>query len=434
MIPNAPNPRYAKTAEMFERALESIPLASQTFSKSHLTYPEGQSPLFVTHASGSRIWDVDGNEYVDFISGLLPVLLGYTDPDVTVAVTEQLARGITFSLPTPLETEVAELLIELVPCAEKVRFGKNGSDATAAAIRIARAFTGRDHVAVCGYHGWQDWYIGSTARHKGVPDSVRALTHAFPFNDLRALDRLMSERAGEFACVIMEPMNAYVPAEGYLQGVLEIAHKHGALFILDEIITGFRYAVGGAQEYFGVTPDLACFGKGLANGFPLSAVVGRSDIMREMEDVFFSFTAGGEAISLAAAKATLEKIIREPVIDSLWRIGGEIIDGVQARIDRYALGDVVAVNGLAPWSLLAFSDCGKTTSWEVKTLFQQEMLGRGILIQSGHNISYAHSDDDVAALLNAYDEVLPMVADAVHNDLMGQFLKAPPLQPLFKVR
>lgn len=434
MIPNAPNPRYARTSEMFERALESIPLASQTFSKSHLTYPEGQSPLFVTHGSGSHVWDVDGNEYTDFISGLLPVLLGYTDPDVTAAVIEQLSRGITFSLPTPIETEVAELLVELVPCAEKVRFGKNGSDATSAAIRVARAFTGRDHVAVCGYHGWQDWYIGSTARHKGVPDSVRALTHPFPYNDLPALDRLMSDLPGEFACVIMEPMNAFVPDDGYLEGVREIAHNHGALFILDEIITGFRYAKGGAQEYFGVTPDLACFGKGMANGFPLSAVVGRSDIMREMEDIFFSFTAGGEAVSLAAAKATLEKIRREPVVENLWRVGQEIIDGVRECISRHSLGKVIAINGLAPWSLLAFSDSGRATSWEAKTLFQQEMLARGVLIQSGHNISYAHSDDDIATLLNAYDEVLPMISDAVHNDAMDQLLKAPPLQPLFKVR
>lgn len=434
MIPNTRNPRYAKSAEMFERALKRIPLASQTFSKSHLTYPEGQAPLFVSHAAGSHVWDIDGNEYIDFVSGLLPILLGHTDPDVTAAVLEQIGRGVTFSLPTPIETEVAELLIEMIPCAEKVRFGKNGSDATAAAVRVARAFTGRERVAVCGYHGWQDWYIGSTARHKGVPEAVRALTHAFPYNDIAALDRLLSAHRNEFACVIMEPMNSAPPADGYLQAVRETAHKHGALFVLDEIITGFRFAAGGAQELFGVMPDIACFGKGLANGYPLAAVVGRADVMREMEDVFFSFTAGGEAVSLAAAKATLLKIRREPVIESLWRQGGKIMDAVRTRIEQHNLSGTLALNGMSPWSLIAFKDMGDTTSWEVKTLFQQEMLARGILIQSGHNICYAHSDDDVVELLNAYDQVLPIIADAVHNGAIAQHLKAPPLQPLFKVR
>jgi glutamate-1-semialdehyde 2,1-aminomutase len=428
------NLRYAKSAEMFERASKTVPMASQTFSKSYVSYPEGEAPLFLARASGSRVWDVDGNEYVDFVNGLLPVVLGHTDPDVTAAVVDQLGKGVSFSLATPLEAEVAELLVEMIPCAEKVRFGKNGSDATAAAVRVARAFTGRDRVAVCGYHGWQDWYIGSTARHKGVPDAVRALTHAFPYNDLAALERLLAEHPDEFACVMMEPMNAVEPAEGYLEAAKQTAHAHGAVFVLDEIITGFRYARGGAQELFGVIPDLACFGKGLANGFPLSALVGRSDVMREMEDIFFSFTAGGEAVSLAAAKATLEKIRREPVIETLWRQGTRIIEGVRERASRHGLADTIAVNGKAPWSLIAFAETNGVTPWQMKTLFMQEMLARGILIQGGHNMSYAHSDEDVDELLAAYDEVLPIVADAVHHGALAQHLRAPAMQPLFRVR
>lgn len=434
MTQKAPNARYAESAKMFERAQKTVPLASQTFSKSYLCHPEGEAPLFLTHGSGSHVWDVDGNEYIDFVSGLLPVLLGYTDPDVTAAVQEQLGKGITFSLATPLEAEVAELLVEMVPCAEKVRFGKNGSDATAAAVRVARAFTGRDHVAACGYHGWQDWYIGTTPRNKGVPAAVSALTHTFAYNDLAALDRLLSAHPDEFACVIMEPMNAEEPADGYLQGVKDLAHKHGALFVFDEIITGFRYAKGGAQEIFGVIPDLACLGKGLANGFPLAAVVGRADIMREMEDIFFSFTAGGEAISLAAARATLQKIQREPVIETLWHRGDSILAGVRERVAQHGLSKTLALKGKAPWSLIGFTETNGVTMWELKTLFQQEMLARGMLMQTSHNISYAHSEADVAALLKAYDEVLPMLADAVNNGALAQLLKAPPMQPLFKVR
>jgi glutamate-1-semialdehyde 2,1-aminomutase len=219
---------------------------------------------------------------------------------------------VIFSLPHPIEAEVAELICEMVPCAEMVRFGKNGSDATSGAIRLARAFTGRDRVAVCGYHGWQDWYIGSTARHRGVPKATRDLTHTFAYNDLTSLDALLDAHAGEFAAVILEPMNVTDPAPGFLEGVKQRAHRHGAVLVFDETITGFRYANGGAQQLFGVTPDLATFGKGLANGYPVSAVAGRREIMKLMEEIFFSFTFGGEALSLAAARAPA--ISRSPLL------------------------------------------------------------------------------------------------------------------------
>jgi len=216
-------------------------------------------------------------------------------------VRAQLDNGVIFSLPTELELQVAELLVELVPSAERVRFGKNGSDATAGAVRVARTFTGHDRVAVCGYHGWRDWYIGSTARNKGVPEGTRSMTHRFDYNNLESLERLFREHPGEFAPVVMEPMN-----------VAEATRRHGVVLVFDELITGFRFADGGAQELFGVTPNLTTLGKGIANGDPLSAVVGRADIMALMEEVFFSFTGGGEALSLAAAVAAITKLKREP--------------------------------------------------------------------------------------------------------------------------
>ena len=219
---------------------------------------------------GGHVWDVDGNEYVDFVNGLCAVTLGYDDADVTRAVKAQLEDGVIFTLPHPLEMQVAEAIVDMVPCAEMVRFGKNGSDVTAAAVRLARAFTGRDHVAVCGYHGWQDWYIGSTARNRGVPEAVRNLTHAFAYNDLESLRKMLAGHPGEVAAVILEPMNSQAPKDGFLEGVKELTHRHGALLVFDEVITGFRLANGGAQELFGVTPDLACFGKGVANGYPVS--------------------------------------------------------------------------------------------------------------------------------------------------------------------
>lgn len=426
---------FAKSQAFLARSQQVIPLGSQTFSKSRTQYPYGVSPFFISHAKGARAWDLDGNEYIDFVSSLASITLGYQDPDVNAAVRQQLDEsGVIFSLPHPLETEVAELICEMVPCAEMVRFGKNGSDATAGAIRVARAFTYRDRVAVCGYHGWQDWYIGSTARHRGVPQAVRDLTHSFKYNDLASLAETLDAHPGQFAAVILEPMNVLAPQPGFLEGVKALTHQHGALLVFDETITGFRYANGGAQALFGVTPDLATFGKGLANGYPLSAVAGRRDVMLMMEEIFFSFTFGGEALSLAAAKATLTKLKTQPVADTLKRHGQRIMAGLQAIIDQHALQDLFSTSGHPTWSFLNIQDGRGATAFEIKTLWMQEMHEHGILSVGTHNVSFAHSDADIDALLKAYGEVLPMIGEVLQQGRLMQVLRCEPLVPLFKVR
>lgn len=430
----ATSARYSKSEAMLARALQTIPLGSQTFSKSHTNYPVGVSPLYVARGKGAHVWDVDGNEYVDMVSALAAVTLGYDDPDVTAAVRAQLDDGVIFSLPHPLEAECAEAIVRMVPCAEKVRFGKNGSDATSGAIRVARAFTGRDRIAVCGYHGWQDWYIGSTLRNKGVPKAVSDLTHAFPYNDPQALDALFKSRPGEFAAAILEPMNAVEPKPGYLAEVKETCRRHGALLVFDETITGFRYANGGAQEYFGVVPDLASFGKGIANGYPLSAVAGRADVMREMEEVFFSFTMGGEALSLAAAVATMAKLEREPVVERIASTGRKAADGLKTLIEKHGVAHFMGISGHPSWSFVNIQDANGVSLWETKTLWRQEMFARGILIGTSHNISYAHTAADIDRLLEAYDEVLPMLKEAVDHGAMRQMLKCKPQEPLFRIR
>lgn len=426
--------RYRKSEDFLRRAEAVIPLGSQTFSKSKTQYPFGVSPYFVQRGKGSRVWDIDGNEYLDFINGLLSVTLGYGDPDVDSAVRRQLDDGVIFSLPHPLETEVAERIVDMVPCADMVRFGKNGSDATAGTIRLARAYTQRDHVAVCGYHGWQDWYIGATTRNRGVPKATRELTHTFAYNDLASLEHVLKEHQDGFAAVIMEPMNVVEPAPGFLQGVKDLAHRHGALLAFDETITGFRFSNGGAQELFGVTPDLATFGKGIANGYPLSAVAGRADVMKLMEEIFFSFTMGGETLSLAAAKATLEKLKREPVTAKLAKLGRQALDGTAGVISDNGLSDAISLSGHPAWGFLNFRDAGGYSSFEIKTLFLQEVFARGILTFGTHNISYAHTEADIERLTTVYREVMPILADAVHNRALKQHLKCEPLQPLFKVR
>jgi glutamate-1-semialdehyde 2,1-aminomutase len=419
---------------MLERALRTIPLGSQTFSKSKSQYPYGASPYFISRGQGCHVWDVDGNEYIDFINSLAAITLGHNDTDVTSAVKAQLEDGVLFSLPHQIEMQVAEKICEMVPCAERVRFGKNGSDATSGAIRLARAYTGRDHVIVCGYHGWQDWYIGSTARDLGVPQATKDLTHTFVYNDLESLEAIFKAWPDQIAAVIMEPMNVVEPHPGFLQGVKELAHKNDSLLVFDETITGFRFSNGGAQELFGVIPDLATFGKGIANGYAVSAIAGRKDIMKLMEDIFFSSTFGGETLSLTASLATMNKLQQEPVIATMVKQGEKIITFLREAISKYAASDIFSVSGHPVWSFLLIKDDAFYTQWQIKTLMMQEMLARGILTLGTHNMSYSHSDSDLEKLFRAYDEVIPLIVKAINEKTLEKLLHCETLKPLFKVR
>lgn len=387
---------FAESERLLDRALKVIPNGTQTFSKSRTNYPVGVSPFYAKRASGSKLWDADGNKFIDFVSSLTPIILGYSDPYVDAAVLEQLEEGVIFSLPHKIEIEVSEMLVDTIPCAEMVRFGKNGSDVTTGAIRLARAYTGREHVAQCGYHGWHDWSMANTPRNLGIPQAVKDLTHVFKYNDIQSLERLFDERPNQFACVIMEPMNRDYPQNDFLHKCKALAHKNNALFILDEIITGFRFAVGGAQEYFNIRPDLATFGKAIANGYPLSAIVGNKEYMNYFDKVHFSFTNAGECLSLAAAKASLTKI-------------------KELDVPRYLkdLGKDIPGTGHPAWRHLEISD---------KTLFMQEMHKRGILCLGTVNLNYSHTLEDVDYLIQALKE------------WEGGELECQPLSTNFKIR
>ena len=426
--------RYKHSEALLEKTRKLIPLASQTFSKSITQLPFGVSPYFVDHAKGSHFWDVDGNEYIDFVNGLACVTLGYCDPDVDAAVLKQMKNGVTFSLPHTLEMEVAELLVDMIPCAEKVRFAKNGSDATSGAIRVARAYTGRERVAACGYHGWHDWYIGGTSRDLGVPVAVKNLIHYFTYNDISSLAGVLESHPGEFAAVIMEPMNVFYPENDFLNEVRNIAHAHGALLIFDETITGFRFSEGGAQKEFGVIPDLATFGKGIANGYPLSALVGNRELMDVVERIFFSGTFGGETLSLAAAKACLMKIRQSPVLQTIHEQGQKIIDGLKQILVEYELESHIKVSGHPSWSFIIFGDVGRYTTWDLKTFFIQEVFQRGVYTLGTHNMSFAHSDTDIETLMEVYHAVFGEIHRGLLTETLSQMMKCRPLIPLFKVR
>jgi glutamate-1-semialdehyde 2,1-aminomutase/spore coat polysaccharide biosynthesis protein SpsF len=421
-----------QSQRMKKHAEKLIPSCSQTFSKGPTQFIQGVAPVFLQRGQGSHVWDIDGNEYIDYPMALGPIILGHNYPSVNEAVRKQMEQGITFSLPHPLEVEVAELLVDMIPCAEMVRFGKNGSDATSGAVRVARAYTGRDVIACCGYHGWQDWYIGTTTRNKGVPQAVRDLTIPFEYNKIETLERIFAEHHGQVAAVIMEPIGVVEPDPGFLEQVKEATHRHGALLISDEIVTGFRLALGGAQEYFNVIPDLACFGKAMANGWPISAVVGRREIMELFDEIFFSFTFGGEVLSLVASIATTHEMKSKNVIAHLWEQGRRLMDGYNVLAKEYGLSDNTRCIGLAPRTVITFKDQSGAESLMMKSLFQQECLKRGILFSGGQNICFSHSEGDIDHTLRVYRTVMEILADAIRKGDVAQRLEGEPVQPVFR--
>ena len=430
----APRRTLEQSLSWFRRSQKVIPGCAQTFSKGHTQYVEGVAPLFLQRGEGCRVWDVDGNEYIDYIQGLLPNLLGYAHPEVNAAVARQLAEGHSFSLPHPLEVELAERLTRLIPCAEMVRFGKNGSDVTAGAVRAARACTGRDHIACCGYHGWQDWYIGSTTRNLGVPDAVRALTHPFPYNDLPALEKLLNKHSNQFAAIIMEPVNFVEPETEYLQGVKEIAHRHGALLIFDEICSGFHFGLGGAQKRYNVVPDLACFGKAMGNGFPIACVVGLADVMRTFEEIFFSFTFGGETASMAAAMTVLDVLETTDALARMEAQGRVLKDGFNALANLAGLSDRLVCVGHPTWSLIKFRDTDGKDSLLLRSLFSQELAKRGVLSLVTHNLTAAHDHIAVQKTLEVYAAVFKTIAGWLQEPNPASFLEGKMIQPVFRVR
>jgi glutamate-1-semialdehyde-2,1-aminomutase len=427
-----PPHNLVKSYKLFDSAREVIPSCTQTFSKGYTQFPFGVSPIFLERGEGSHVWDVDGNEYIDYAMALGPVILGHAYPPVNETISAQLRDGIIYSLPHRLEVELAEMLTEIIPCAEMVRFGKNGSDATSGAVRAARAYTGRDKIACCGYHGWQDWYIGTTTRNKGVPKSVQSLTLTFEYNNIESLKRLFDQNKGDIAAVILEPIGVIEPEDEFLQKVKELTHENSAILIFDEIVTGFRLALGGAQEYFNVIPDLACFGKAMANGMPISAVVGKREIMEVFDEIFFSFTFGGEVLSLAASISTIQELKKRRVIEHLWKQGKKLKEGYNALTKVHGLEDYTECIGLPPRTVITFKDARGTDSLELKTLLQQEAIKRGVLCNGSHNVSYSHSNEDIEKTLQVYDEALQIIASAIAEGNIKKFIQGNIVKPVFR--
>ena len=421
-------PVIDKSDELYKIALDLIPATTQTLAKGPQQNVKGIAPKYLEKGKGSHVWDVDGNEYIDFNMGIGPLSLGYAYPKVDNAIKKQLEDGITFSLMHPLEVEVAKLIHEVIPNAESIRYSKTGADVTTAAIRVARAYTGREKILCCGYHGWHDWYISVTDKNSGIPKAIDDLTFTINYNDIQSVKDSIDS---DIAAIILEPFVFEPPKDNFLHELRKLCDDNGILLIFDEMWSGFRIALGGAQEYFGVKADIATFSKAVANGMPLSILTGRKEVMKVLdEDVFFYTTFGGEALSLAAAKATIEELRDKNVPAYLAAQGKKLKDGYNQIANDLGM-DFTKCIGYECRSLITF-DAKAGNPLEIKALMQQEMIKRGILWGGFHNMSFSHTDDDVEYILKVYREVLPILKKAVDEKNVMKHLKGEPVAPVFR--
>jgi glutamate-1-semialdehyde 2,1-aminomutase len=424
---------FANSDRLRQRAHRLIPGGAHTYAKGDDQYPI-LSPGFIVSGYGCHVWDVDGNAYIEYGMGNRAVGLGHAYRHVVEAVARQLEFGCNFTRPASIEVECASTFLQMVPGADMVKFCKDGSDATSAAVRLARAATGRDLIARCRDHPFfstDDWFIGTTEMNAGIPEAVRDLTLGFRYNDLDDARDLFARHPGRIAALILEASRGDDPAEGYLQDLQALCHANGALLILDEMITGFRWARGGAQEYYGLRPDLSCFGKALGNGFAISALAGKREFMAlggieqtEKPRVFLlSTTHGAETHAMAAAIATMHVYAQEPVIPHLRSQGTRLKAGIEQAVARHGLAGFVGVTGHPACLSYVTKDGSGTPSQAFRTLLLQETIRRGVLAPS-LVVSYTHGNDEIDQTIEAFDGALGVYRAAldhgVENYLVGR--------------
>lgn len=420
---------------LYRKAKRLIPGGTQLFSKrAEVMLPE-QWPVYYSKAEGAEIWDLDGRKYLDMsYMGIGACVLGYADPDVNAAVEEAVRSGSICTLNCPEEVELAELLCELHPWAEKVRYARTGGEAMAVAVRIARAHTRRDKIVFCGYHGWHDWYLAANLGERdaldghllpgllpaGVPRLLQGTAFPFQYNHIEELESLVLRYRGEIAAVVMEPIRNHEPAPGFLERIREVARSIGAVLIFDEVSAAWRLTTGGAHLCYGVNPDLAVFSKAMSNGYPMAAIIGTGTVMNAAQDSFISSTYWTERLGPAAALATIRKHRRCRVSEHLIRIGERIRTGWQKAAERTGLR--IEVSGIAPLGHFEFA-CENALA--VRTLFTQLMLERGILATNAFYASYVHEDGHVERYLAAAEEAFHTISDALRKGEVEKHLKGP---------
>jgi len=433
-----PEPKdFSKSHALRPRAHDLIPGGSHTYAKGDDQYPE-QAPAFIARGKGCHVWDLDGNEFIEYGMGLRAVTLGHAFEPVVEAAYRQMQQGINFNRPAKIEVDLAEDMLQLIDGADMVKFAKNGSDATTAAVKLARTYTGRDMVAICGdqpFFSTDDWFIGSTEMNAGIPRTVIDLTLKFPYNDLDNLRELFDRHPHRIACVLMEAEAVVPPAPGYLKAVKELCEEQGAVLVFDEMITGFRWHLGGAQKFHGVVPHLSTFGKAMGNGFAIAALAGKREIMRlggvdhDQPRVFLlSTTHGAETHALAASLATLCVYRAHDVIEHLWRQGERLLEGVNQAIAGHGISSHFGLAG-RPCNLIYLTrDAQGKPSQAFRTLFLQELIRGGILAPS-FVVSFSHSDEDIDRTIDVVDRSLGIYARAL-QDGVQKYLVGRPVKPV----
>jgi glutamate-1-semialdehyde 2,1-aminomutase len=430
---------FQQSKALQQKSHALIPGGCHTYAKGDDQYPQ-MAPAFIVKGKGSHVWDVDGNEFIEYGMGLRAVTLGHAYDPVVEAAYRQMLLGNNFTRPMPLEIECAEEVLRLIDGAEMIKFAKNGSDVTTAAVKLARAFTGRDLVAVCAeqpFFSVDDWFIGSTPMAAGIPHAIRRLTVKFHYNDIESLKSLFDQYDRQIACVILEAEAAEPPVDNFLHQVQNLCRKQGALFILDEMITGFRWHLGGAQKYYGIVPDLSAFGKGMGNGFAIAALVGKKEIMElgglyhEKERVFLlSTTHGAEAHALAAALETMRIYQQEHVVEHFYRQGERLVRRIQKAIEENHLQDYFQIVGKPCNLIYVTRDQEKNRSQPFRTLFMQETIKRGLLMPS-LVVSFSHSDEDVNHTIDAIGEALYVYRQAL-DEGVEKYLIGHSVKPVFR--
>jgi glutamate-1-semialdehyde 2,1-aminomutase len=440
MLTSTPIADFSRGAELSDRLHELVPGGSHTYSKGDDQFPQ-RSPRMMARAEGAYCWDVDGNRYVDWGMGNRVIVLGHGHPAVNDAVKRQIDLGLNFTRPGILEHELAEYLVDLWPVAEMVKFGKNGSDVTTAAVKLARAATGRRYVATCTDHPFfsiHDWFIGTTAMRSGVPPEGSASTLGFPYNDLDAVRELFARHPGEIAALILEPVKNHEPGPGYLEGLRALTEHEGCILIFDEMIAGIRFDLRGAHHRWGVTPDLATFGKAIGNGFSISVLAGKRELMElggirhDRERVFLlSQTHGSETVGLAACLATLTECERVDVTSHIWAVGAKLVAGIRAIATEEGVAEHVRMIGFdCNPQLLCTDDDG--TYWPaLHTSFHEEVIGHGVLLP-WTSITLAHGATELELTFEAVRAGARKVRRALEADAIDSSFEGPAVKPVFR--
>lgn len=422
--------KLVKSKKLFNLSKKIIPLASQTFSRSHYFFDKDHFPLFLNKGNGQYVYDLDGNKYLDYISALGSVSIGYGEKKINNEIIKNIKNGNCFSLSHPMEIEVAKKLIKLIPSAEMVRFGKNGTDVNSAAIRLARHYTKKDLIAVCGYHGWQDWYIASTSMNSGVPKDLNKQVKKFKFNDLVSLKKILESR--KCAAVILEPLSYDLPKKDYLKKIRDLCNQYKTILIFDEICSGFRVSIGGAQKIYNVKPDISTFGKAMANGFPLAAIVGKKKIMKSMDKIFYSGTFAGEISSLSACNATIDFIIKNNSISKNIKKGIFLKKEINRLISKYNLQNYISLEGHETWLFLIIKENNRANPEDIKAYIRQELIKKKILFLGSFNITYSHNYNDLKKTIIEIEKIFHSLNKNLHKIKKSIYIKLK--RNIFEVR